>query len=92
MWNEKVLRHIISPIGKLIKMAHNSEDIIKGLFARVCVEVHISKPLKRTLKYVFTEFAMNVSWITKILLAVALVVGINPINLMLADLIPEILQ
>lgn len=33
-------------------MDHNSEEVSKGLFVRVCVEVDINKPLKRKIKYV----------------------------------------
>lgn len=52
MWNEIVLRHILSPISKLYKVDCNSEEVSKGFFARVCVDVDISKPLKRKIKYV----------------------------------------
>lgn len=52
MWNEIVLRHILSLIGKLYKVYHNSEEFSKGLFARVCVEVDITRSLKRKINYV----------------------------------------
>lgn len=52
MWNDKVFRHIISPIGNLIQIDHNFEDVTKGLFARIYVEIDVLKPLKRTIKYV----------------------------------------
>lgn len=55
MWNGKVLKHIISPIGNLSKINNNSEEVAKGLFARICVEVDVSKPLKRTIKYVLVD-------------------------------------
>lgn len=47
-----MLRHIISPIDNLIKIDHNSKEVTRGLFARVCVKVDVSKPLKRKIKYV----------------------------------------
>lgn len=34
-------------------MDHKSEEVSKGLFARICVEVDVSKPLKRKLKYFY---------------------------------------
>lgn len=84
MWNDRVLRHIHSPTGKLIKVNHISEEVIKGMFARVCIEVDISKPLKRKIKYMhegfLSECLLDYKNITKIFLAVVL----SPINLILA--------
>lgn len=51
MLNDRVSRHILSPIGKLIKIDHKSEEMSEGLFACVWVEVNVIKPLKRKLKY-----------------------------------------
>lgn len=34
-------------------MDHKSEEVSKGLFARICIEVDVSKPLKRKLKYFY---------------------------------------
>lgn len=51
MWNENNLRKILKPIGKLCKVDPNSEELSKGLFARVCLEVDISKPLKMKIQY-----------------------------------------
>lgn len=53
LWNELILKHILSPIGNLIRMYHKSEEVSKGFFVRVCVQVDISKHLKRKLKYFF---------------------------------------
>lgn len=36
IWNNKVLRHIISPSGNLIKIDRNSEDVTEGLFGVLC--------------------------------------------------------
>lgn len=55
MWNEKVLRHTIGLIGNLTKIDQNSEEVKKGLFARSCVADDVSKPLKRTIKYVLDD-------------------------------------
>lgn len=52
MWNEKVLRHILTPISRLYKVDHNFDETSKALFARVCVEVDINKPLKMKTKYI----------------------------------------
>lgn len=46
MWNENILSKILKPIGRLIKLDPNFEEISKGLFVRVCLEVDVSKPLK----------------------------------------------
>lgn len=47
-----MLRHILTPIGWLYKVDHRSEEVCKGLFARVCVELDISKPFKLKIKYI----------------------------------------
>lgn len=46
MWKENILRAILKRIGKLCKVEPNSEEIFKGLFTRVCLEVDFSKLLK----------------------------------------------
>lgn len=51
MWNELILRHILSPIGNLLRIDHKPEKVSKGLIARVCVEFDIIKPVKKRLKY-----------------------------------------
>lgn len=33
LWNELILKHIISPIGNVIRMDHKSKEVSKGLFA-----------------------------------------------------------
>lgn len=43
----------MSPIGNLIRMDNKSEEVSKGLFARICVKVDVSKPLKRKLNYFY---------------------------------------
>lgn len=68
--NEKVLKYIPSPIGQLIKIGDKPEEVSKGLFSRVSVEVDVSKPLKRKLKYfhegVFCECLLDYANITNI--------------------------
>lgn len=49
MWKERVFRHIRTPIG--YKVDHNSKEVSKALFARVCLEADSSKPLKMNIKY-----------------------------------------
>lgn len=44
---EKILRLV----DKIYKIHSNSEVISKGLLARVCLPVDISKPLKTEIKY-----------------------------------------
>lgn len=51
MWNELILRHILSPINNLLRIDHKPEKVSKGLIARVCVEFDIIKPVKKRLKY-----------------------------------------
>lgn len=48
VWSESACEKILRSIGKIY---NNSEVIFKGLFARVCLAVDISKPLKREIKY-----------------------------------------
>lgn len=51
LWNEKILGLIVKPVGnKVYKVDSNSEEISKGLFARVCMGVHITK-LKKRINY-----------------------------------------
>lgn len=52
MWNENILRKILKPVGKLCKVDPNSEELSKSLFARVRLEMDISKPLKMKIKYI----------------------------------------
>lgn len=42
IWDDRVLRYILSPIGRLVKVDHKSEEVSKGLFARLRVKVDIS--------------------------------------------------
>lgn len=51
LWGESILRKLLKQIGKVIKIDVDSEEVSKGRFGRVCVEVNISKPLKMELKY-----------------------------------------
>lgn len=46
-----ILRKLLKQIGKVIKIDIDSEEVTKGRFARVYVEVDMSKPLKMELKY-----------------------------------------
>lgn len=48
LWNELILKNILSPSGNLVD--HKSEEVSKGLFVWVCVQVDISKPLNKKLK------------------------------------------
>lgn len=52
MWNGNILRKILKPVGKLCKLDPNSEELYKALFARVCLEVDISKLLKMKIQYI----------------------------------------
>lgn len=51
LWDENILRKLLKQIGRVIKIDVDSEEVSKGRFARVCVEVDISKPLKMDIKY-----------------------------------------
>lgn len=51
LWGESILKKLLKQIGKAIKIDIGSEEVTKGRFARVYVEVDISKPLKVELKY-----------------------------------------
>lgn len=50
-WDESALEKVIKPVGKILKIDINSEVITNGLFAIVCTEVDISKPLQIKIKY-----------------------------------------
>lgn len=51
MWTNNVIRHILSRIGKSHKVDNKSEEESRGLFSTICVEMDISRPLKRNTKY-----------------------------------------
>lgn len=51
LWGEFILRKLLKQVGYVIKIDPDSEDVYKGRFARVCVEVDISKALKMEIKY-----------------------------------------
>lgn len=50
LWGESILTKLLKQVGYVIKIDIDSEDVSKGRFARVCVEVDISKPLKIEIK------------------------------------------
>lgn len=52
MWKEKILHIILKPIYQFYKVDLNSEEISKGLFVQVCLEVDISKQLIMRVKYI----------------------------------------
>lgn len=49
--NESLYTSSLLLVSYISIAGHNSEEVSMGLFARVCVEVDISKPLKRNIKY-----------------------------------------
>lgn len=51
LWGEPILRKLLKQIGKVIKIDIDLEEVSTGRFARFCVEVDISKPLKMEIKY-----------------------------------------
>lgn len=51
LWGESIFREPLKQIDKVIKIDVDSEEVSKGRFLRVCVEVDISKPLKMEVKY-----------------------------------------
>lgn len=50
MWNDQVLKHILLSVGRLIKWIINQKRFLRP-FLLECVEVDLSKPLKRKIKY-----------------------------------------
>lgn len=46
-----ILSKILKPIGRLIKLDPTLEEVSKGIFVKVCLEVDVSKPLKMKIKY-----------------------------------------
>lgn len=51
LWGEPILRKLLKPIGNVIKIDIDSQEVSKGRISRVCVEVDIFKPLNMELKY-----------------------------------------
>lgn len=51
LWSESILRKLLKQIETVIKIDIDLEEVSKGRFARMCVEVDITKPLKLELKY-----------------------------------------
>lgn len=51
LWGEPMLRKLLKQIGNVIKIDIDSEEVSKGRFFRVYIEVDFSKPLKMELKY-----------------------------------------
>lgn len=51
VWTESALGKLLRPIVKVYKVDTCSEIIPKWLFARVCIVVDLSKPLKIEIKY-----------------------------------------
>lgn len=39
LWSESTLRKVLSPVRRVVKADLNSEEVSKGIFARVCTEV-----------------------------------------------------
>lgn len=52
LWNDSILGKLVKPIGNVYKDDTNSEEVMKVMFARVCKEFDISKPLKMEIKYI----------------------------------------
>jgi len=48
-WVEQTLTNLLKPSGEVIRIDHNTLLRKKGRFARVCVNIDISKPLPGTL-------------------------------------------
>lgn len=44
-YDESILLALASTVGKPIKVDHNTLDVQRGRFARVCVEVDLNKPV-----------------------------------------------
>lgn len=51
VWSEVILTKLLKQVGKVIKIDIDLEEVFKGRFARVCMEVDISKPLKMEIKH-----------------------------------------
>lgn len=49
-YHEDILRWIVKPIGKLIRADRNTVDMVRGKFARVAVQVDLTKPLLGKMK------------------------------------------
>lgn len=45
MFNERSLTKVGNTIGKTVKVDLQTEEIARGKFARICVELDLSKPL-----------------------------------------------
>lgn len=45
MFNERSLTKVGNTIGKMVKVDLQTEEIARGKFARICVELDLSKPL-----------------------------------------------
>lgn len=50
LWCESILKKLLKQIRKVIKIDIDSEEVPKGRFARICMEVDISKALKMEIK------------------------------------------
>lgn len=51
MWNEKILSRILKPNGRLFKLDKDFEEVSKGQFVKVCLELDVSRPLKMKINY-----------------------------------------
>lgn len=56
---EPVQRKLLSLIGRVINVDANIEEVSKRLFARVPLEVDISKPIKMEYKYIHDGLVQN---------------------------------
>lgn len=51
LWSESIRKKLLKQIERVIKIVIDLEEVSKGHFAKMCVEVDITKPLKLELKY-----------------------------------------
>lgn len=50
LWSESIRKKLLKQIERVIKIVIDLEEVSKGHFAKMCVEVDITKPLKLELK------------------------------------------
>lgn len=53
------LKKNVNPIPRDCKVDPNLEELSKGVFVRVCLEVDISKSLKKKIKYINDSMAVS---------------------------------
>lgn len=59
IWCE-ILQKLLGPIGKVIQVDANLEEVSKGLVARVSIEIDISKPLKWSLNISKMDYSITI--------------------------------